>query len=90
MRDFGVRGAERARVVYVGDNLRKDIKLGKDAGVFTCWSEFSLSSDSPALRKTLSMSPKEKIVQNSTSKSDLRVRPDVRLKKFSDLIRYIL
>lgn len=89
MADYGLNLYERDRVVYVGDNFKKDIALGKKAGVLTCWSEFGSASDSPWLQETLNLSPAIKISQNVPDNNDLRQHPDVTLRKFSDLLHYI-
>lgn len=86
---YGIADHERDTVVFVGDNLRKDVALGKKAGVFTCWSEFSCGEHSPALQRTLSLSPREKIIQNTPTAEDLRTRPDASLHSFSDLLDYL-
>ena len=86
MRDFGLNRDEKNRVIYVGDNIKKDIALGKKAGVLTCWSEFGTPTDSPALRETLRLSPPLKIKQNVPNRDDLQLRPDVTLSKFSDIL----
>ena len=89
MHDFGLNASEKDRVIYVGDNLKKDIALGKKAGVLTCWSEFGVPADNYSLSKTLAISPKIKIKQNVPNRDDLRVRPDVTLQKFSDILNYL-
>lgn len=89
MRDFGLNADEKDRVVYVGDNLKKDIALGKKAGVLTCWSEFGVPADDYSLSKTLSLSPTIKIRQNVPNRDDLRLRPDVTLCQFSDILNHL-
>ncbi len=89
MRDFGLNASEKNRVIYVGDNLKKDIALGKRAGVLTCWSEFGVPADRNRLRQTLAMSPVIKIKQNVPNRDDLRLRPDVTLHKFSDILHQL-
>ena len=89
MHDFGLNASEKERVIYVGDNLKKDIALGKRAGVLTCWSEFGVPADNYSLSKTLALSPAVKIAQNVPNRNDLRVRPDVTLSKFSDILNHL-
>lgn len=89
IKHHGIPDYERDTVIYVGDNLRKDVALGKKAGVFTCWSEFGCGEYSPALQRTLSLSPREKIIQHTPTAEDRRTRPDATLHSFSDLLQYL-
>lgn len=89
MNDYQLSAADKDQVVYAGDNFKKDIRLGKDAGVLTCWSEFGMPSDSPYLRQTIALSPTIKVKQNVPDRGDLKFRPDVTLRKFSDLLNYV-
>ncbi len=89
MHDFGINASEKDRVIYVGDNLKKDIALGKKAGVLTCWSEFGVPADNYSLSKTFSLSPACKIRQNVPNRDDLRLSPDVTLSKFSDILNHL-
>ena len=89
MSDFGLNASEKDRVIYVGDNLKKDIALGKKSGVLTCWSEFGVPADNYNISKTLALSPAIKIKQNVPNRDDLRVRPDVTLRKFSDILNHL-
>ena len=89
MRDFGLNASEKDKVIYVGDNLKKDIALGKKAGVLTCWSEFGVPADNYSLSKTLALSPAIKIRQNVPDRADLRLCPDVTLSKFSDILNHL-
>ena len=84
--DYRLTTADKDQIVYAGDNFKKDIRLGKDAGVLTCWSEFGMPSDSPYLRQTIALSPTIKVKQNVPDHRDLKLRPDVTLRKFSDLL----
>ena len=89
MHDFGLNTSEKDRVIYVGDNPKKDIALGKKAGVLTCWSEFGVPADNYSLGKTLALSPAIKIKQNVPNRDDLRLRPDVTLHQFSDILNHL-
>ena len=89
MHDFGLDSSATDNVVYAGDNLKKDVALGKKAGVLTCWSEFGMSAYSPGLQQTLSLSPASKIRQNLPNREDMRLRPDVTLHKFSDILNHL-
>ena len=89
MCDFDLNASETDRVIYVGDNLKKDIALGKQAGVLTCWSEFGVPADNHSLSQTLALSPPIKIKQNVPNRDDLRLRPDVTLHKFSDILHHL-
>ena len=84
--DYRLSTSDKDQIVYAGDNFKKDIRLGKDAGVLTCWSEFGMPSDSPYLRQAIALSPTIKVKQNVPAHCDLKVRPDVTLRKFSDLL----
>lgn len=89
MADFGLNSSEKDEVIYVGDNVKKDVSLGKKVGVLTCLSEFSSPSDSPYLQETLFLSPKIKITKNVPNSEDLRIKPDTTLHKFSDILQHL-
>lgn len=89
MNDFGLDSIATDSVIYAGDNLKKDIALGKKVGAFTCWSEFSMSTYSPSLQQTLNLSPASKIKQNLPNREDMRLYPDVTLHKFSDILNHL-
>lgn len=89
MRDCGLNASERDRVIYVGDNMKKDIALGKKAGVLTCWSEFGVPADNYSLSRTYALSTTVRIKRNVPNRDDHRLCPDVTLQKFSDILNHL-
>ena len=80
----------RRSVVWVGDNRRKDVALGKRLGVFTAWAEYGIASASDVLLLA-EFSPLINIEKNAeiTAQAPNGPRPDVTLKSFSEILQYI-
>ena len=81
---------DRARVVWIGDNERKDVHLGKRLGVKTVWAAYGRPA--PALLARLVVfSPPHNVHKNASMPSDdpLKARPDVELQDFSEILKYL-
>ena len=79
--------AHRARVVWVGDNQRKDVGLGRRLGVRTAWASYGRPA--PELLERLSeFSPPLNIHKNAALTGDEQnvVKPDYTLQCFADIL----
>jgi FMN phosphatase YigB (HAD superfamily) len=86
--DLDENPADRRRVVWVGDNLRKDVALGQKLGVRTVWARYGVVQD-PELFKTLhTFSPVENIHKNASIDQSVSgaPQPDVTLECFADIL----
>ncbi len=54
----------RAKVLWVGDNLRKDVGLGRKLGVVTAWAEYGTMISSDILNGLLTFSPTQNVHKN--------------------------
>lgn len=80
--------ALRKHVIWVGDNLRKDIGLGNKLGVTTGWAEYGTRIEPQLMQRLASFSPTQNIHKNVAIKSDSpeAPKPDVRLNAFEELL----
>lgn len=81
----------RKQVLWIGDNLRKDIGLGNKLGVTTAWAEYGTKIDPHNLSRLASFSPAQNIHKNLSIKSESpdAPRPDIRLSTFADVLQLI-
>lgn len=79
--------ADRQRVVWVGDNQRKDVGLGKRLGVRTAWASYGVA-EPELLRRLLEFSPPQNVHKNAalSSAEAEGVKPDYTLKTFADIL----
>ena len=88
--DFDMDESPEARrsVLWVGDNLRKDIGLGNRLGVRTAWAEYGTKLDQKLLKELKEFSPESSIHKNVmlTVDSPDAPKPDRTLVRFADLI----
>ena len=77
----------RQNVVWVGDNLRKDIGLGNRLGVRSVWAEYGTKIDGEMLRKLKIFSPESSIHKNVMlpQSAPESPKPDRVLAKFGDV-----
>jgi len=54
----------RSRVLWIGDNLRKDVGLGNALGVTTCWAEYGTWIDTTLIQKLALFSPTQNVHKN--------------------------
>lgn len=75
-------------VLWVGDNLRKDVGLGKRLGVHTGWARYGTDVRKEARDILLQFSPMGNVAKNVAldPQSDESPRPDFVLESFADII----
>lgn len=75
-------------VLWVGDNLRKDVGLGKRLGVHTGWARYGTDVRPEAKDILLSFSPLGNVAKNVAldPKNNESPRPDFVLESFADII----
>ena len=80
--------AARKNVLWIGDNLRKDVGLGNKLGVTTAWAEYGTKIDAGIMSRLASFSPAQNIHKNVAIKSESpnAPKPDLRLNAFADLL----
>jgi phosphoglycolate phosphatase-like HAD superfamily hydrolase len=81
----------RHHVLWVGDNLRKDVKLGQKLGVRTAWAKYGASVKPDLLSRLNLFSPPQNIHKNASMPvggADTP-NPDIVLEKFGDLIEFM-
>lgn len=78
----------RSKVLWIGDNLRKDVGLGIALGVETAWAEYGTRVSAELLAKLISFSPTSNVHKNVYLKSGSPdvPRPQYVLESFSDLV----
>jgi phosphoglycolate phosphatase-like HAD superfamily hydrolase len=76
----------KARTVWVGDNLRKDVGLGKRVGVRTFWAKYGVEFPKELLSRLHAFSPLENIQKNISLDADQAPTPDVTLSRFADVL----
>lgn len=81
----------RKNVLWIGDNLRKDIGLGNKLGVKTAWAEYGTQLNAEIMTRLASFSPMQNIHKNVFIKSDSpdAPQPDMRLAGFADIIKML-
>lgn len=79
--------AHRARVVWVGDNQRKDVGLGKRLGVRTAWASYGVAAPE-LLERLIEFSPPLNVHKNAALSGSEQggVRADYELKCFADIL----
>ena len=81
----------RRNVLWVGDNLRKDVGLGRKLGVQTAWAEYVAVVPPVLLKKLHEFSPLDNVHKNASidaAHAD-SPKPDVVLNAFADLTKYL-
>ena len=75
-------------VVWVGDNLRKDVGLGRSVGVKTAWASYGADVDKGLLKRLSEFSPLDNIHKNANIPiGDVKApEPDQKLSEFSEII----
>ena len=79
----------RRSVLWVGDNLRKDVGLGNKLGVRSAWAEYGTKLGVGMLDRLATFSPAENVHRNVYIPMDHpdAPKPDVCFGTFSDLLR---
>ena len=75
------------RVLWVGDNLRKDVGLGTRLGIHSAWAEYGTRIDESIKDRLLAFSPDTNVHKNVAldPRSPESPLPDSTLHQFSDL-----
>ncbi len=78
-------------VVWVGDNLKKDMLLGNKLGVQSFWAKYGVLEDAGLYARLAKFSPEENIAKHSStdtvySKADLKYKT---LNRFVELMDYL-
>ena len=86
--DMDESAEQRAKVLWIGDNLRKDVGLGNRLGVVSAWAKYGADVAKPLLDSLATFSPAQNIHKNVYLKSDApgAPRPDLVFDSFSDLL----
>ncbi|MEN9836188.1 MAG: hypothetical protein RL011_2381 [Pseudomonadota bacterium] len=81
---------ERRRVVWIGDNRRKDVALGKRLGVYTMWASYG-KPDHADLEALAEFSPLINIEKNAElpTEAGATPAPDVVLNKFGEMLGFM-
>lgn len=84
------RAEDRARVIWVGDNKRKDVMLGKRLGVRTVWAAYGKPAPE-LLERLITFSPPLNVHKNASLPSDdpNSPQPDVELHDFTEILKYL-
>jgi FMN phosphatase YigB (HAD superfamily) len=80
--------ASRAEVLWIGDNLRKDVGLGERLGVKTVWAKYGTLIKDETMKKLHQFSPEQNIHKNVNLSADHAdtPRPQVILDQFSQVL----
>ena len=83
--------AHRQSVLWVGDNLRKDVGLGQRLGVRTAWAKYGVLTDEELYRALHLFSPVANVHKNAsfTAGDKDTPQPSCILDGFSGLLAYI-
>ncbi|MGE0172249.1 MAG: HAD family hydrolase [Oligoflexales bacterium] len=77
---------DKSEVLWVGDNLSKDIVLGKSLGVHTAWAKYGAQVNPTLKKQIIRFSPEDKIRKHIyVDPAAKAVQPDFVLEYFSDL-----
>jgi phosphoglycolate phosphatase len=89
--DMDEDASQRQRVLWIGDNLRKDVGLGIKLGVRTAWAEYGALVDPASLKSLHEFSPAVNIHKNVALPVEgaETPKPNHVLKAFADLLDYI-
>ncbi len=83
--------ADRGSVIWVGDNLRKDVGLGQRLGVRTAWAKYGVLSDPELYRLLHEFSPLANVHKNASFADGAldAPQPNHNLEEFSDLLKFL-
>lgn len=85
--DIDENAEAKSRTWWIGDNLRKDVGLGKRMGVMTVWAEYGTRVPPDLLVRLKRFSPSDNVHKNVSLDiaSEATPQPDLRLNAFADL-----
>lgn len=83
--------AHRGSVLWVGDNLRKDVGLGQRLGVRTAWAKYGVLSDESLYRSLHEFSPVANVHKNASfaAGDSSAPQPSHTLDEFADLLKFL-
>jgi phosphoglycolate phosphatase len=83
--------SHRSQVLWVGDNLRKDVGLGNRLGVHSVWAKYGADVDQKLLKDLATFSPTQNIHKNVSLPSDSpdSPKPVATIAKFSELVNLL-
>ena len=88
--DLDENEADRKRVLWLGDNVRKDIGLGNALGVTTVWAKYGTGLSSEIMERLKIFSPEINVHKNISVSTDVQgYNPRYTLEKFSDLLNVL-
>lgn len=89
--DHDEPASKRHNVLWLGDNLRKDIGLGVKIGVQTAWAKYGANVSPDLLKKLHEFSPPLNIHKNANLTAEHPESPvaDLVLEKFSDVLKFL-
>lgn len=98
--DFGLRTVlmdyridskeDRSDVIWIGDNLRKDVGLGQSLGVSTAWARYGASPGQDLLDRLALFSPKENQEKNvNLAPVEGQSLADFVLDEFADVLKVL-
>ncbi len=82
---------KRGKVLWVGDNLLKDVFLGHSLGVKTAWAAYGTKYD-PDLKEILkSFGPPASVQQSAINLEEeaKKIKPDIVLDNFGDIMQHL-
>jgi phosphoglycolate phosphatase len=81
----------KQRTFWIGDNLRKDVGLGKRVGVKTVWAKYGVNFDRNLLPLLNEFSPSENVHKNASLDPHSSDAPqaDFVLEKFSEILNFL-
>ena len=81
----------RHEVLWIGDNLRKDVGLGSKLGVQTVWASYGAAPGKDLLEKLAEFSPPQNIHKNAYIKvgTEEAPKPDHSIKNFRELLEFL-
>ena len=81
----------RTNVLWVGDNLHKDVTLGHSLGITTAWAKYG-ANIAPDVRKQLETFGPPTSVRQSTinwEQEQEKIKPEIILNSFSEILNYL-
>lgn len=89
--DLDEPAEKRSQVLWIGDNLRKDIGLGQRVGVKSAWASYGTHLDPEVMKILHTFSPIDNIHKNVSlpSNASTTPTPDIVLKQFSDILGFL-
>ncbi len=84
--------AHRGTVMWIGDNLRKDVGLGERLGVRTAWAKYGVLADQELYRLLHEFSPVANVHKNASFADGApdAPQPTYSLEQFADLLKFLI